>query len=161
MESIAVVVPTHAVALLTFASGVVGTLTASFDLWSDHLPHIEIYGTRGILRLPDPDKFDGEVTVKLNTSQTWEVVPPVLQLKGWSAPQGRIRGLGVADLVDSLTGRPQRTSGELGYHVLEVLESIELSSTSGGLVHLASSPDRPAPVRPGDLGGLAVAMKDD
>jgi len=162
VESIAVAVPTHAVALLTFASGVVGTLTASFDLWSDHLPHIEIYGTRGILRLPDPDKFDGEVIFKLNTSHTtWEVFPPVVQLRRWSAPEGRIRGLGVADLVDSLDGRPQRTSAALAYHVLEVLESIELSSTSEAIVHLASSPDRPEPVRPGDLGGLAVAPNDE
>ena len=161
VESIAVGVPTHAVALLTFASGVVGTLTASFDLWSDHLPHIEIYGSRGILRLPDPDKFDGEVTFKLNTSQTWEVLPPVIKLRGWSAPEGRIRGLGVADLVDSLAGRPQRTSAVLAYHVLEVLESIELSSASEAIVHLASSPHRPEPVRPGDLGGLAVAPNDE
>ena len=139
MESIVVDVPTHAVAVLRFASGVVGTLTASFEVWSDHLPHIEIYGTRGILRVPDPDKFDGDVMFKPNTGENWELVEPVLRLAGWWAEGGRIRGLGVADLADSLRGRPQRASSELGFHVLEVLESIESASTSEAVVHLKSA----------------------
>src|SRR5262249_54222327 len=66
--AVAVEVPTHAVAVLRFASGVVGTLTASFDIWSEHLPHIEIYGTTGILRVPNPDLFAGDVLVKPNAS---------------------------------------------------------------------------------------------
>jgi predicted dehydrogenase len=157
VDSVTVTVPTHAVAVLRFASGVIGTLTASFDLWSDHLPHIEVYGTRGILRLPDPDRFDGDVTYKLNGSHGWEVVPPTLRLAGWSAPGGLLRGLGVADLVDSLAGRPQRTTAQIGYHILEVLQSIELSSTSQAAVRLTSSPARPEPVQAGDLAGKAVA----
>ena len=156
VESIVVDVPTHAVALLRFSSGVVGSLTASFEVWSDHLPHIEIYGTRGILRVPDPDKFDGEVMFKPNTAERWEVVEPVLQLEGWWAEGGRIRGLGVADLADSLRGRPQRASSEVGFHVLEVLESIELASTSETVVHLKSAPARPEPVIVGDFDAMAV-----
>lgn len=157
VESVAVTVPTHAVALLRFASGAVGTLTASFDLWSDHLPHVEIYGTEGILRLPDPDRFDGDVLVKPNGSDDFEVVTPAIELAEWTAPGGRLRGLGVADLVDSLGGRPQRTSATVGYHVLEVLESIETSSTSDATVRLTSLPSRPEPVAVGDLDGKAVA----
>ncbi|MGA3352263.1 MAG: Gfo/Idh/MocA family oxidoreductase [Acidimicrobiales bacterium] len=157
VDSISVDVPTHAVAVLRFESGTVGTLTASFDLWSDHLPHIEVYGTRGILRFPDPDRFDGDVKFKPNRSDTWEVVAPVLQLAGWWAEGGRIRGLGVADLVDSLHGRPQRTSAELGFHVLEILESVETASTSEAVIHLKSAPERPAPVIAGDFNGMAVA----
>jgi predicted dehydrogenase len=159
VDSVAAAVPTHAVAVLTFASGVIGTLTASFDLWSDHLPHLEIYGTRGILRLPDPDKFDGDVVVKMNSAETWEVVPPTIRLDGWLAGDGRIRGLGVADLVDSLSGRPQRANAEVGYHVLEVLESIGLSGTSETVVQLTSKPARPEPVSPGDLDGKAVSAE--
>jgi predicted dehydrogenase len=159
VDSVIAAVPTHAVAVLKFASGAVGTLTASFDLWSYHLPHVEIYGTRGILRLPDPDRFDGDVVVKMNSADAWEVVPPAIRLDGWSAADGRIRGLGVADLVDSLSGRPQRANAEVGYHVLEVLESIELSNTNDAVVHLTSAPARPDPVSPGDLDGKAVTAE--
>ena len=149
VDSIVVEVPTHAVAVLSFVSGTVGTLTASFDLWSDHLPHIEVYGTKGILRLPDPDRFDGDVVFKPNGSDTWEVVAPVLQLAGWWAEGGRIRGLGVADLVDSLRGRPQRASAELGYHVLEILDSVETASITEAVVHLKDCTRRvPSPWPP-------------
>ncbi|HEY7014419.1 MAG TPA: Gfo/Idh/MocA family oxidoreductase [Streptosporangiaceae bacterium] len=160
VQTVEVEIPTHAVAVLTFGSGAVGTLTASFDIWSEHLPHIEIYGTEGILRVPNPDVFAGDVTVKPNGSETWEVVPPVLSLGDWLPQDQRIRGLGVADLVDSLAGRPQRASAELGHHVLEVLESVQVSSTSGGAVHLKTAPARPAPVLAGDLGGLSVPSAD-
>lgn len=160
VETVSVEVPTHAVAVLKFGSGVIGTLTASFDIWSEHLPHTEIYGTLGILRLPDPDKFAGNVTVKLNGSETWDVLPPVLSLAGWLARGERIRGLGVADLVDSLGGKPQRASAELGHHVLEVLESIQVSSTQDAVVHLKTAPARPARVLAGDLGGLSAPPAD-
>jgi len=160
VDSVAVDVPTHAVAVLKFASGVIGTLTASFDIWSEHLPHIEIYGSRGILRLPDPDKFDGDVTVKPNGSETWTVLPPVTRLPGWSVPGERVRGLGVADLLDSIDGRPQRASAGLAHHVLEVLESVQVASIRDEIIRLQTAPDRPEPVAPRDLDGLAVVSAD-
>jgi predicted dehydrogenase len=160
VETVSVEVPTHAVAVLRFASGVIGTLTASFDIWSEHLPHIEIYGTEGILRVPNPDLFAEDVTFKPNGGQEWQVLPPVLSLGDFLPEDQRIRGLGVADLVDSLGGRPQRASAELGQHVLEVLESVQVSSGSGAVVRLTTAPARPAHVDTGDLAGLAVVSAD-
>jgi predicted dehydrogenase len=160
VDTVTVEVPTHAVAVLRFASGVIGTLTASFDIWSEHLPHIEIYGTEGIMRVPNPDVFAEDVTFKPNGSDEWKVLPPVLTLGDFLPPNQRIRGLGVADLVDSLGGRPQRASAELGQHVLEVLESVQMSSDRGALVHLTTAPARPAPVEAGDLAGLAAVSAD-
>jgi hypothetical protein len=81
----------------------------------------------------------------------------VLQLAGWWAEGGRIRGLGVADLVDSLHGRPQRTSAELAYHVLEILEAVGVASTTESVVHLKTAPARPEPVAAGDFNGMAVS----
>ena len=104
VETVSVEVPTHAVAILRFASGVIGTLTASFDIWSEHLPHIEIYGTEGILRVPNPDVFAEDVTFKPNRSQEWRVLPAVLSLGDFLPADQRIRGLGVADLVDCSAG---------------------------------------------------------
>lgn len=161
VEEISVEVPTHAVAIARFRSGVIGTITASFDLWSDHLPHIEVYGTDGILRLPDPDRFDGTVLVKENAGDEWNTVAPVIRLVDWTAADHRLRGLGVADLIDSLAGRPQRTSAAFAYHVLEILESIEVSSRNETPVRLASTPPRPEPVRPGDLDGKAAAPQEN
>ena len=84
------------------------------------------------------------------------IEPYVTVIDGWLIEDERIRGLGVADLVDSIGGRPQRASAELGHHVLEVLESIQISNTSDAVVHLKTAPNRPAPVLAGDLAGLSV-----
>src|SRR5262249_9633208 len=153
-------IPTHAVAVLTFGSGVVGTLTASFDIWSEHLPHIEIYGAEGILRIPNPDVFAGDVTVKPNGSELWEVVPPVLSLGDWLPETQGLGGWGGGARGVSVAGGRPRASAELGHHVLEVLESVQASSTSGEAVHLKTVTARPAPVLAGDLGGLSVPSAD-
>lgn len=146
-DTIDVTVATHASGVLRFASGVIGTVLMSFDIWSQDLPFVEIYGTAGRLRLPDPNGFDGDVLVKLNDDTDWRRADPVI------APSGRadtddqmLRGMGVADLARSLAGEPHRTSAEFGYHVLDVLESIERSSREGTEASLKSTCERPAPL---------------
>jgi predicted dehydrogenase len=147
VDAIDVTVATHASAVLGFASGVIGTVLMSFDIWSQDLPFAEIYGTSGRLRLPDPNGFDGDVLVKLNSEDDWRVLDPVIK------PSGRVdtgdqmlRGMGVADLAGSLRGAPHRASAELGYHVLEVLESIERASREHAEISLKSTCERPAPL---------------
>jgi predicted dehydrogenase len=39
--------PTHVAGTLEFASGAIGTIIMSYDVWAHRLPHIEIYGTDG------------------------------------------------------------------------------------------------------------------
>ena len=52
---IPVTVDTHVTSLLAFASGVVGTFIASFDIWSNRLPSIEIYGSTRDHESPPPE----------------------------------------------------------------------------------------------------------
>jgi predicted dehydrogenase len=63
--SIPVEVPTSFWALLRFASGVPILLGLSWDVAAHGMPHGELYGTAGTLRLTDPDQFGG--TVRLGT----------------------------------------------------------------------------------------------
>jgi predicted dehydrogenase len=147
VDSVTVEVATHASAVLRFASGVVGTVMMSFDVWCQELPFIEIYGTTGILRLPDPNSFDGDVQVRANTAAGWGIVQPVLPDFGRRGTDDQmLRGLGVADLAASLAGSPQRATADLGYHVLEVLASVEASSTQHSVIELQSTCSRPAPL---------------
>ena len=44
VEEIDVTIPTHSTAVLRFASGVLGTIIFSSDVWSTELPFIEVYG---------------------------------------------------------------------------------------------------------------------
>jgi predicted dehydrogenase len=155
VEAIEVAVPTHATAVLRFANGAVGTLMMSFDVWHFDLPFIEIYGTLGALRLADPNGFDGDVLLKLNQESEWRVLPPVLAESGRPGTDDQmLRGMGVAELALSLNGGPHRTNAALAFHTLEVLESIEVSSTSHEVVRMTSTCERPAPLAPGELGGV-------
>lgn len=159
VELIDVKVPTHSTCVFRFDSGVVGTMIMSFDIWHKELPYIEIYGTEGVLRLSDPNGFDGDVRLRLNRSDDWETLPPVLPLSGTPGTREQLlRGMGVADLVASLQGQPQRATPSLAYHVLEFLEAVQTSSRDGAPVELRSTCERPAPVHTGDL---AMAPLED
>src|SRR5260221_13785854 len=56
--------PTHVAGIMDFANGAIGTILTSFDVWSSTLPNIEIYGTEGSMRVPDPNGFGGSVMVR-------------------------------------------------------------------------------------------------
>ena len=57
------------------------------------------------------------------------------------------RGLGLADMAAGLRGSaPHRASGDLAYHVLEVMHAVETASREGRHVEIASTCERPAPL---------------
>jgi predicted dehydrogenase len=141
---IPVEVPTHVVGMLEFANGAIGSLMLTFDVWEAELPRIEIYGTLGTLSVPDPNTFGGPVRVWLNGE--WKEVPLT---HGYTENS---RGLGVADLACALrSGRPARASGELAFHVLDVMEAIDDASREGKHIRLKSKCKQPAPLPMGLL----------
>jgi predicted dehydrogenase len=148
-QKITVRVPTHVAGILDFASGVVGTIITSFDVWAAQLPRIEIYGTEGTLSVPDPNTFGGPVSIWRAGVKEWSDVP---------LTHGYIensRGLGVADMAQALrSGRPHRANGDLAYHVLDIMEAFHDASREGRHIDLASSCDRPAPLPVGLRPGL-------
>jgi predicted dehydrogenase len=147
VDSITVTTPTHASVVLEFESGVVGTLLASFDVWDHHLPWLEVYGTEGTISLPDPNTYDGDVTLKRHADAGWRVLPPVLPVSAEpGSPDQFLRGVGVADLVAALDGPSHRASAQLACHILETIEAINTSSRSGTAVVLSTRTPRPEPV---------------
>ncbi len=133
-------VPTHVAGVMDFANGAVGTLVTSFDVWSHRMPNIEIYGTEGSLGVPDPNSFGGPVLLRKPGDKDWSDIP----LTHIYAENSR--GLGVADMAYALrSGRPARASGELAYHVLDVMHAFHDASRDGRHVELTSG-YRPAPL---------------
>jgi predicted dehydrogenase len=138
-QTVSVEVPTHVTGLLDFANGAIGTIIQTFDVWSANLPRLEIYGTEGSLSLPDPNTFGGPVRVRLKGKTEWEEVPLTHIYTENS------RGLGVADMADAMrTGRPHRASGELAFHVLDIMQAIHEASDQGRHIDLTSTCQRPA-----------------
>lgn len=136
-----VTTPTHVAGVLDFASGAIATIVTSFDVWDAEVPRLEIYGTEGTLSLPDPNTFSGPVRVRRAGASAWSEIPLT---HGYT---GNHRGVGVADLAYALrSGRPHRASGELAYHVLDIMSACFDSSDTGRHVELTSTCARPAPL---------------
>lgn len=143
---IEVEVPTHVSASLLFESGAVGTLIMSFDMWKHTLPRIEVQGTEGALRVPDPNGFGGEVWLfRPEEGKEWQPVEAAYPyLKG-------TRGLGVVDMAYAIrSGRRHRCHGELAYHVLDVMHAIHDSWARGTRIDVEST-CAPAPAFPEGL----------
>jgi hypothetical protein len=57
------------------------------------------------------------------------------------------RGLGLADMAAGLrSGAAHRASGEMAYHVLEVMHAVETASREGRHIEIASTCERPEPL---------------
>jgi len=143
--SIPVEVPTSFWAVLRFASGVPILLGLSWDVAAHGMPHGELYGTAGTLRLADPDQFGG--TVRIGTADGWTEFPTDDALFG--GPDGcwnDHRALGLADMAAALgEGRPPRAGLNRALHVLEVLEAIETSAATGEMIVLTTTCERATP----------------
>ena len=138
-QTIKVEVPTHYSGAIDFADGAVGTIIMSFDVFGGHnLPRLEIHGTEGSISAPDPNIFGGPVRLRRKGEKDWADVPLTHSDKVG-------RGIGVADMASAIEKkRPHRASGELAYHVLEIMSSFEEASTAGRHVTLQSTCPRPA-----------------
>lgn len=151
-ERIAVHVPTHVTGALEFVGGAVATVLMSWDLWATRLPYLEVYGSAGSLSVPNPDEFGGSPLLRRAGEEELRQPPPPPGSVPWTAVplayDGDVgRGIGVADMAHAIeTERPHRASGELAYHVLEILTSLERSHDEGVAVEIASRCPRPAPV---------------
>jgi predicted dehydrogenase len=137
-QMIDVDVPTHVTGVLDFHNGAIGTIITSFDVWGGNLPQIEIYGSDGSLSVPDPNIFGGEILVKRRDHSEWHPIP-------WShGYTENSRGLGIAELADAIVeGRPHRASGDVTFHVLEIMHGVHIASESGTHYEVKSSCARP------------------
>jgi predicted dehydrogenase len=133
--------PTHIAGVVDFANGAVGTIVTSFDIWGHHLPCIEIHGTEGSMQVPDPNCFGGEILVRRQGAKEWQAVPHSHIYAENS------RGIGVADMANAIAAkRPHRASGDLAFHVLDVMLAFQDASESGRHVEIESTCTRPAPL---------------
>jgi predicted dehydrogenase len=99
-----------------------------------------IHGTDGVLTLPDPNAFEGEVRLKQGRGG-WEDVPYA------SRGARDARGIGLHDMVEAIREeRPHRASGLLGAHVVEVVRGILEAAETGRVVEIESRVAIPAPL---------------
>jgi predicted dehydrogenase len=113
-----IIEPTRVAGVLAHESGVLTTVMTTYDANGPARYGVEVHGSDGTLLGGDPNTFDGPV-ILARRGEPDETLPLVSE---WS---DNSRGLGLQDLCRAVRdGTPQRASGALGLHVLEVLLEI-------------------------------------
>jgi predicted dehydrogenase len=140
-KKIQVETPDHIVGTIEFVNGCVGTIVQSFATMfpiHDGKQPITIYGEAGTLKVPDPNGFDGIVSLRLAGEKEWQEAPHAF-VKGYG------RSIGVADMAYAIrTGRPHRANLEQAFTVLDVMQGFLDSSSAGKMCAPVTTYQRPA-----------------
>jgi len=152
-EKIKVETPTTIHALLSFANGATITLGTSWDVWTHGHGHMELYGDKGTLYLPDPNFFGGELQLTDGT-ETVESLAPYShpfsvnnEEEDDGSPRANYRAAGLADMAMAISeNREHRCSAELATHVVDVMTSIIESGARGEFITISTTCVQPAPL---------------
>ncbi|MFB4353931.1 Gfo/Idh/MocA family oxidoreductase [Microbacterium sp. LS_15] len=152
-------VPSTIQIVTAFEGGAQAQSLLSFDSALERHGIVEIHGTEGTIVLPDPNTFAGRIAyVKplgvirdgMSFEQEW------IEIEHADIEVGR--GLGALDMVRAIAeGRPHVASGELGFHVLDVLLSAQDSAQSGATVTVESTV-APVPLLPEGFDPFAATL---
>ncbi len=149
-EKISVQTPDHVTGLMEFEGGAVGAIVQSFAMRAaeyNGAHPIAIFGTKGSIKVPDPNHFDGKVLLcafgEAGQSDQYVEAP-----SGFTKGYGR--AVGLADMAMAIrTGRPHRASGDQGFAVLDLMQGFLDSSASGREYIPSTRYERAAPMREG------------
>lgn len=157
-ETFPVEVPSTLSLLTSFEAGQQANSLVSFDSPLARQGIVEIHGTEGSIFLPDPNMFEGAISF-VKPFESFGEAPPA-QERIEIPQEGKVtgRGLGLLDMVRAIAeDRPHVASGELGYHVLDVMLSAEESAASEEFVTVQSSVSE-VPTVPVDFDPFAATI---
>jgi predicted dehydrogenase len=147
-EEFAVTVPTHVSALFEFESGQIAQSIFSFDSKLRRTT-FEIAGSDATMVVPDPNTFVGVIEINRGPDDIESIA---------SVGATTTRGSGVLELARAIrAGRPERASGELAYHVLDVMVSTLEAGERRGPVEVESTV-APVPALPEDWDPRAATL---
>ena len=131
----------------------------SFDVQNHARNHMELYGTKGSLVVPDPNMFGGPVLLSRELGSEWQEFSVedkylgktnIINHSGRSneAPkQSNYRGVGLSEMIYSIENNIQhRCNGDLALHVLDIIESTIIASETKKEVSLRSTCEQPKPL---------------
>ena len=157
-EKVEVETPTTYTFNVEFYSGAVIQGFISFDVLNHQANHMELYGTKGSMIVPDPNMFGGPVTVSKELGSAWvdhsadEMYLGKVNIINHSGrsnevpQQSNFRGAGLADMIHAIENNSShRCNGDLALHVLDLIESTIKSAEMGKEITLQTTCKRPEP----------------
>ena len=130
----------------------------SFDVENHGRNHIELYGNKGSIIVPDPNMFGGPVIISKELGSKWNEYSVEDKCLGKTnivnstvrsneAPkQANYRGIGISEMIYSIENNLEhRCNGELALHVLDLIESTIKSAEKNIQVELKTTCNKPEP----------------
>ena len=148
--------PTTYFSTIKFKSGTIIRLTLSFDVISHLRNHIELYGEEGSMIVPDPNMFGGSVLISKKLNSMWKNYKTNKALLGKiniktqssraneSPTNANYRGAGLSEMLQSIKHKKKhRCNGDLSLHVLNIIDDIKKSASSGKRKNITISCKKP------------------
>ena len=151
-RSIKVLCPTTYLGTIFFSSGAIIRFTLSFDVIAHHRNHIELYGSKGSILVPDPNMFGGSVYTCKKLGGAWKehrtnkmylgkINIRQKSLRANEAPiNANYRGVGLAEMAYCIqNNKKHRCNGDLSFHVLDIIQSIMIAAKKRKRINIKSS----------------------
>ena len=149
-------IPTSITGSIEFKNSAVIQFFLSFDVINHQRNHIELYGTKGSMIVPDPNMFGGSVFSSYSESGEWKEYSSSNMLIGKTnifnksvrsneQPEvANYRGVGLSEMIDAIENkRTNRCNGELSLHVLDMIDSTINAAINGVEQDLRTNCARP------------------
>ena len=148
--------PTTYLSTIVFENGAIIRLTLSFDVIAHNRNHIELYGNKGSLIVPDPNMFGGSVFTCKKIGDKWKEYKTIkmplgkINIRTQSAranespTNANYRGVGLAEMAYCIENKKlNRCNGELSYHVLDIIQSTMKASKTNKKQKIKSTCNKP------------------
>jgi len=149
-------IPTSIIGSIEFNSSAVIQIFLSFDVINHQRNHIELYGTKGSMIVPDPNMFGGSVFSSYTERGEWKEHSSSDMLIGKTnifnksarsneEPEvANYRGVGLSEMIDAIENkRTNRCNGKLSLHVLDMIDSTINAAINGVEKNLRTNCERP------------------
>ena len=148
-------IPTSIIGSIEFKNSAVIQIFLSFDVINHQRNHIELYGTKGSMIVPDPNMFGGSVFSSYSESGEWKEYSSSNMLIGKTnifnksvrsneEPEvANYRGVGLSEMIDAIENkRTNRCNGKLSLHVLDMIDSTINAAINGAEQDLRTNCER-------------------
>ena len=150
--------PTTYLATIQFENDCIIQITLSFDVVAHQRNHIELYGNKGSIIVPDPNMFGGSAFVSVTTGGNWgehktDTMPlGKINIKSQSSranespTNANYRGAGLSEMAYAIENNLEhRCNGELSLHVLDIIDSTMRASQTGIPQEIKTTCKKPKP----------------
>jgi predicted dehydrogenase len=148
--------PTSYLATIEFENNSIIQTTLSFDVAAHQRNHIEVYGEKGSLIVPDPNMFGGSCHVFTSSNSKWNEYKTDKMNLGKinitsqssrvneSSSNANYRGVGLSEMAHAIDHNlKHRCSGDLSLHVLDMITSTMKACSTSTFQEIKTTCEKP------------------